>query len=219
MRFDSRSSASLTLSTSVTSRSTTRSMTLRMRWISPYGACFCQYERTRSRRLCALPTYRTSPRASFSRYTPGRSGSRLSVAASSGVTAPMLGQRTVQRGRLVTRPTASAGSALHRGRSSAGAALHLGRQRLRAPELQPEAVAVESVDHGVDGVAGRGPGGGVDGCVPSPAAVRHDRRDGGATATRDEDEADVTGRARLAIHGEAHLHRQRSAAIGREGAA
>ena len=41
----------------MTSTSATRSMTLRIRWISPPGACFCQYLRTRLRRLCALPTY------------------------------------------------------------------------------------------------------------------------------------------------------------------
>ena len=45
----------------------------------------------RWRRLCALPTYRTSPRASFIRYTPGRSGRLARVAASSGVTPPIVG--------------------------------------------------------------------------------------------------------------------------------
>ncbi len=42
-------------------------MTLRIRWISPAGVAFCQYDRTRLRRLWALPTYRTSPREPFIR--------------------------------------------------------------------------------------------------------------------------------------------------------
>ena len=94
--------------------------------MSPAPAtCFCQYCRTRLRRLCALPTYRTSPRASFMRYTPGRSGSRLRVASRAGVT-----------------PDASARG----GSLGASAALGLGGRRLAAAQVEDEAAGVQAVD-------------------------------------------------------------------------
>ena len=87
MRLHSRTSASSSESVRITSTSATRSMTAADPVDLARGPpASASSSRTRLRRLWALPTYRTSPRASFMRYTPGRSGSRLRVASSSGVT-------------------------------------------------------------------------------------------------------------------------------------
>ena len=85
----SRSSASDTVSVSVHSMSVTRSMAVSMRRGGVDAERLaCQYRRTRLRRLCALPTYSTVPRASFMRYTPGWSGRFLSAVWIWGVTHP-----------------------------------------------------------------------------------------------------------------------------------
>src|SRR6266516_4653813 len=100
-RFCSRWSASTSVPVTITSTSAIR-FTMRAIPARVSPPCW-KYERTRGRKVFALPTYSTSPRSSLKMYTPGWRGSFFSRSSSLSITCPKYpgpnGQGSADRAR------------------------------------------------------------------------------------------------------------------------